>query len=320
MPVAKLFLLLGMVAGLAMVWSNRAFVVDAYSDTDGPGVDVKLGGLDLTIEPSPIPPSPYEIVAAPDTREVPLKLAYTDVPAVEQPVSIRGGTAQLRGIVTGPDGPVPSATVRLERHSLDGVAVVDLTTDDSGRWSIPRILGGRYRVRSWLTGGLTMAESEVFFLDAGTTETLDFGLHAIDPSASMSYADRGDIYVGLSGTVAISVTTRTVDSNGIVVVSGVPGAIVGLTPSAGVTLAPSIAVADTDGVARFVVTCQVPGSPVAAAVLDGRAKTFNLPDCIPVEPVPTTVPVADPNAPPTPTTSPASAATTTQSQSGPAGG
>lgn len=50
-------------------------------------------------------------------------------------VAVRPGNATLRGLVLGPDGPVPGATVRLERLVDDGAGRLDIATDGGGAWN-----------------------------------------------------------------------------------------------------------------------------------------------------------------------------------------
>lgn len=50
-------------------------------------------------------------------------------------VAVRPGTATLRGLVLGPEGPVAGATVRLERLVDDATGRLDLTADGGGGWN-----------------------------------------------------------------------------------------------------------------------------------------------------------------------------------------
>ncbi|MGF1595659.1 MAG: hypothetical protein ACFCVK_01815 [Acidimicrobiales bacterium] len=287
MRVVKAILALTLIVGLGVMWSERSHLVDAYTSTEARAVPVRLDGLDLAMEPSEIEPSPYTVAVAPDTRRVALDLTPDDGPPPEaNDVAVTGGTGRLSGVVTGADGPARSATVRLERHTDEGVATVDLRTDAAGRWSAGRLLGGRYRVRAWQGDIAASPGSQVLFLHDRASVELPLTVAPVDPTPVMTFADGGDIHVGLTGTVAVSVTAATVDENGIAVVAGLAGAIVTLTPSPGVTLTPPVVVADTDGVARFTMTCNGLGTASATATHDGASTTFGLPRCIPLPPPP----------------------------------
>jgi hypothetical protein len=281
-PAARVVLGAGLLAGLSLAWFQRHAVVDAYSLEADPAIDIRLSGVDLTVEASPVPRSPFLVDPGPDTRQQPITVT-ADHEQIEAPAELAfsAGSATLRGVVTGPDGPVPSAVVRLERHTTVGMTSDDVEADEGGQWSAPELLGGRYRVRAWLTGEYGTAGSEVLFLNEGQSLTLDLAVDPVEDRARLSLVDSGDIHVGFTGTVAVTVTRQSVDADGYVVMSGVPGAAVTLEPSAGVTVSPATASADPDGVARFVIRCEQAGAKFAVARHEAEATWYALPDCLP---------------------------------------
>jgi hypothetical protein len=286
----------GIVAGLSLAWFHREVVLDAYALEPEPKVDIKLSGLDLTVEPSPVPRSPFVVEGPADTRD--RTVTVTSDPEEDEPppvVASIDGTAELSGLVVGPEGPVPFATVRLERHTTAGMSTHDVSADETGRWSSPDLLGGRYRVRSWLAGEYRTGQSHVLFVDDDEPLELDLEVEPVDEGAKLTFSDGGAIYVGLSGTVAVTVTQQSVDADGYVVVAGVPGAVVTLAASAGVTVSPPVAVADGAGVARFVVSCQRPGPMTGITSYGEEAVWVALPECLPPPPV-----TAPPNPDPAP--------------------
>lgn len=310
-----------------MAWQWGA-VSGAYTHPSAPAADVQLTGIDLAIETTPVGPSPYVVTPAPDTRAQSLDLAYEPPAAPEAEPTITGGRATLSGTVTLPTGPAAGATIRLERHTAGGVAMADVTAGPDGTWKAGGIQGGRYRVRAWLKGQATMTGSSVFFLGGDERRPLDFALDPVDTTPRMSFSKKGDIFLGGTGTVAVSVKVRSVDDDGVAVTNGLAGAIITLTPTGSATLgagtaapvpgASATATADGDGVARFVLTCNTLGTTTAVITHQDQRATVDLPACIPVPPPPTTVP--DPAAAlpvnpgaigagssPTPTTVPAGA-------------
>jgi hypothetical protein len=276
-----------LVAGLALMWTNRQPVVDAYRLDGTTAVDVQLSGIDLDIELAAVGPSPYLLDPAPDTRSS-VPMALTVQPPrdpVPQP-SLWGGSAVIRGVVTGPDGPLPGATVRVERHTSTGMASTQVETDEEGHWELRSVQGGRYRVRAWLVGQYTMNGSEVLFLSDDQRATFDLTIAPVDPGPHLSFTYWGDLYLGHTGTVAASVTTRTVGDDGVVTIDGVPGAVVTLAPSSGLVALPGEVRAGPDGVARFELRCDRLGASVGVVQYQNRRATFTLPDCVPVPPPP----------------------------------
>ena len=300
MRVAAALPPLVLVTGLGLMAWNWDTVAGAYTHPSAPAADIQLTGIDLAVETTPVGPSPYVVTPAPDTRAQSLDLAY-DIPAAPKakPV-ITGGRATLSGVVTLPTGPAAGATIRLERHTADGVVMADVTAGPDGAWKAAGIQGGRYRVRAWLTGQATMTGSTVFFIGGDESRPLDFTLDPVDTTPRMTFSKKGDIYLGGTGTVAVSVKVRTVDDEGVITTGGLAGAIITLTPTGSATLGGGSAVpvpgasatvtADGDGVARFLLTCNALGTTTAVISHQQQTSTVDLPACIPVPPPTTTVP------------------------------
>jgi len=318
----KIFLGLGLLVALYSMWGHRQFVFDAYDqggEATESAVQLRLSGLDLTIEPTPIPSSDLQLLEAPDTRSRVLTVgsnAGADYTPDPPDVPLRGGDASLSGTVNGPGGPVSGATVRIERHTADGVATRDVYTNAEGRWGITGLNGGRYRIRAWMPGAATMNHSEVFFLPADQGRNLDLAVRPVDFDPRMHFSSAGNIYEGLTGTVAVTIKERIVDADGYEVVRGVAGVGLSLTPrpGAGVTISPATVVTDASGVARFTVRCHRTGDFVAVGrlatpdvALPIAASVFALPGCIPVPPPPPPPPqVPPPVTPPAAPISPSS--------------
>ncbi len=287
-----------LVVALAAMWANRAWLVDAYR-ADEPAASVRLSGVDLAVEVTDLDTTPYRLPMAPDTRDraepVVLGAGATPEAAVLAPPSLAGGEARLEGVVIGPDGPVAEAVVRVERHTDNGIATMDAITGDDGAWAIAPVAGGRYRLRAWLPGLLTMGRSEVRFVADDEVATFDVSLWGIDPSPVLDLVDGGPLYQGVPGSVAVVVGWRSVDLEGLVVTNPTAGALVTVetTPQVEV-LSPQPVATGADGVAWVQVRCLV----VAGA---------------------TGTPGPGPAIPPGPTTAAPTAPAPAQAQAGPAG-
>lgn len=261
MRLVKAALFAAIVFGVGMMWSNRAYVVDAYR-TDEEPTQVRLSGVDLTAARTEIDPSPYTLPAAPDTRlQPPPVLAFVESDDPAPAVSMQGGQARLSGTVRGPDGPVAGAIVSIERHTSVGSASTRLTTGADGTWSASGLLGGRYRVRSWVPAALTMGTSAVTFLPDDGAESFDFELWGIDPDPFLDFVHSGELFHDVPGTVAAVVSRRIIDDNGVVLTVPVPGVVVTLQTTAHLNLlSASTQTTGADGAARYAVVCPPPGS------------------------------------------------------------
>ncbi|MEM9565900.1 MAG: carboxypeptidase-like regulatory domain-containing protein [Actinomycetota bacterium] len=282
-----------LVVALGLMWTDRSTVVDAYRSSEE-STPLRLSGVDLDVATTPIEPSPYRRPAAPQTLAVPQPVGLgvgAEPPEVDEP-TLSGGEARLLGTVVGPDGPVSGAVVRIERHSDEGVAAMDAITGDDGGWAIAPLAGGRYRVRAWLPGLLTMGRSEVRFVAEDEVATFDFSLWGIDPTPVVELVDGGPLYDGLASPVALVAGWRSVDADGLVVTNPLVGAPITVESTAQVeVLSAQPLLTEASGVAlvdlRCVPTPSVDASgPGAAGTLIARLgtieATFVLPGCQPV--------------------------------------
>ncbi len=317
--------LFGLLAcSLAWAWFNRAPVVDAYRDPSSP-VELQLDGIDLTVETTPLPPSPFNRAMADDTSRMPPALAYID-PEPAPPVAMSGGSVAISGTVFGAGlrsrddtsvPPVPTTTspptgsddgsadsttvitepepaplergvVRLERHTTNGVGVLDLAVDDQGRWGADDLPGGRYRLRAWIPGAATSGTSEVFFLAEGEVSTHRIELSGVDAAPRLELADGGPMFVGLESRVGVVASRRWIDDDGLVVTGPMAGASVILSVSGPLMVESSeTAITDSRGLAQFRVRCSEPGPTSGTAVMGVVTVSGPFPTCQSVpEPAP----------------------------------
>lgn len=134
------------------------------------------------------------------------------------------GTASIVGSVTGPNGLVVGATVRIEHLVGSGRSVPrDVLTGPDGRYAVAGIPGGRYRVRAFLVPALAVAEPDVRFLPDGQEAVFDLTVvdrRKVVASASVSPSVP---YVGEAVNLAVVVATQAVDVDGVVRSTPIPG-------------------------------------------------------------------------------------------------
>ena len=222
-------------------------------------------------------------------------------------IAMGPGRATLEGTVTGPDGPVPGAVVHAERLVGDAAATVDVLTGADGRYVIPRVLGGRYRLRAWKAApdNLALVEPQVFFLEGSEKKGANLALTR---------------YQGVSVTAAIAPDPPLIEAQSNLVVQIVdravdPGGIVRSTPLPDVraelfgtgdwrVLTPVATTSDGGGRARWTLECRRVGQqPLSVVVGETTPFNLNLPACT-VPP-----PTGDELAPTEETTSTTSAGT-----------
>jgi len=257
-------------------------------------------------EPLPPPPS----TQATTTTVVAPDLSQTVLPSVRgatttTTVALGPGPATVSGTVSGPGGPVPGATVRIERFVGDEVASAEVLSTD-GTWSLPSVAGGRYRVRAWRAPDLAQVEPTLVFVDARRAAPVELTVSTFSgPFPSPALAPNPPV-VGAPANLVVLVAQRSVDSTGVVRAVPMPGTQVTLAGSGGWQVRSiNPTVTDATGNGRWELTCRAGGAQSLSITING-VETFplTLPPC--VEPVP----VLEPTIPGVPTSSPGTTPTT----------
>jgi hypothetical protein len=225
--------------------------------------------------------TPRPVERAPD-----IDYSSTHLAAVNGTTTTTGvpetGTASIVGTVTGPGGPVPGATVHVEHLVGSSTVPHDVLTGPDGRYAIPGIPGGRYRVRAFLAPALATKGAEARFLEDGKEAVFDLALEDQRKVVARAAVAPQAPVLGDAVNLSVVVATQQVDVDGIVRSTPVPGLRVELdglgawtlrrdsglqSPfgprSTTTTTVPLSAVSFTDGsgVARYELRCNAPGDP-----------------------------------------------------------
>lgn len=228
----------------------------------------------------------------------------TTVPPVQS-----AGTTHISGSVNGPQGPVPGATVRVE-HLVEGQPPpMDLLTAPDGRWDLPNIAGGRYRVRAFLAPTLAQTQPQIVFLTDGQQQTMDLTMESFAGLALSAAAAPDPPQLNQPMTFVVRVARKTVDPNGVVRSEPVLNAGVTLTGVQGWSVrGSSSASTDVNGDAAFTLDCKQAGASQIQATVRPTATdppqtgTFQVTPCA---------------APAPSTTVPSSSSSSSSSSSGP---
>src|SRR3546814_899388 len=194
------------------------------------------------------------------------------------------GDAILAGSVTGPDGPVPGAVVRIERLVGDAVQVREVRARDDGTWVLEGLPGGRMRVRAYAPPSLTMLEPEIFFLTEAQPRELRLTVREHAGILVLSDVTPSAPTIDSLVSVAVRVVEKVVDDVGVArtqPIGGVPLQV----QSSGWDLVAGPGATGSDGVAVFTFRCDEAGSVTASVVLfDGtqdRSFPLEVPSCGP---------------------------------------
>jgi len=190
---------------------------------------------------------------------------------------IGGGKAKINGTVVGPDGPVPGATVRVERLIGKKEATSDTNTGPDGTWAFDSVQGGSYRLRAWRPPDLVTNEPAMFFLAAGEKRTIALSAAAVGAvQVTSALAPSPLPSVGLVN-LAVAVTRSAIDADGLVHPAPLPGADLALSLSGSLSLGSAgHQLTDQTGTARWQLYCVGPGLNTLSVTLsntDTRALT-----------------------------------------------
>jgi hypothetical protein len=131
---------------------------------------------------------------------------------------------------------VPGATVRVEHLVDDKPPPTDLTTSPDGRWDLPNIAGGRYRVRAFLAPSLAQTQPDVFFLNDGDEHSLNLTVETFVGASVVAAVAPDPPHLNQPLNLVVRVARKAVDSAGVVRSQPIANASVALTGTPGWTV------------------------------------------------------------------------------------
>jgi uncharacterized protein YceK len=205
-------------------------------------------------------------------------------------VAITPGPATLNGTIVGPAGPVGGADVHIERLVGDDVGATDVIALPDGTWSLVGVLGGRYRVRAWRSPDLDLIAPEIFFLNGTDTKSLTLTLQPYTGNNALAAIAPNPPIIDQPATLAVQITSQTVDGRGSVRAQPVANASVQLSGSSSWAISnPNPSVTGADGMAIWQVVCsQLGPQPLTALVNNTDTYPLTIAPCSPPPPPPTT--------------------------------
>lgn len=247
-------------------------------------------GACTTAEVEPLPP-PKKVPATTTTTAV--DFSAIGLPAVAgrttTTIVLGPGKASLSGTVTGPDGPVPGGVVRVERLVGEGRASIEVTTGADGKYAVPNVLGGRYRVRGWKASpdNLALLEPAVFFLEGSEKRVVDLTLSRYQGLAVSAAIAPDPPLVGSFSNLVVQMVDQAVDGDGIVRGTPLTGTPAELTGSGDWRVqSANPTTGDGNGRARWLLECRRVGVQPLSVVVGGSATfNLNLPACAAPPPV-----------------------------------
>ncbi len=224
-----------------------------------------------TVSPTTVPAPTTTVAASPRTT-------------VTLPSELGPGPAHVAGTVSGPEGVVGGATVRVERLVDDtAVAATTVQTGVDGHWAVDSVNGGRYRLRAWKPPDLAQLTPAVVFVAVDDAKPIDLPMlrYPANADAVASVVPNPPV-VGQPAIAVVGIANGGVDAEGILHTQGRPGVAVTLGVSTNVTITtlnPNST--DGNGNAGFQIVCNQVG-PITGVVTVGTAaqQPIQLPACV----------------------------------------
>jgi hypothetical protein len=273
------------VFGLGWMWQARHDVTDAY--TSGQRIEaLQISPLTLSAATIPLAEQTSPVLAqAPDLGAVPLgRLAFAE-PKVEKP-SVLGGDSFLSGSVSGLAVEDIGGEVRLTRVTEGGEAEISVPIQGDGTWESGPILGGRYRIRALVPTLRASNGSAVVFLSEGEDRAISLSVTTPPQVLVVDVVGSEITQVGSESVVAVTMGRQEVDADGRSILVPVPGVAVqaGFSPVLTLLSADS-AMTDSGGAVRFLVYCEIPGTPTVTLAFEDQRAVLTVPPCVTAEAV-----------------------------------
>lgn len=125
------------------------------------------------------------------------------------------GDVSFTGVVRAPDGAVvPDATVRAEWFRVDPPEVIEVITDEEGRFEITGVAPGRWRIRAWRTPDFATGAVEVIFVAEEEERELELAVEAVEALAVTWDIETDPPITDHNAELVVSFVERTVDVEG----------------------------------------------------------------------------------------------------------
>lgn len=229
-----------------------------------------------------LPAAPTTVPAVPTTSTPDAGASYLESvagSATSTSVALGPGTSGLKGVVSGPAGPVGGAVVEVDRVTAPGVTPASdrITTAADGSWNLSGILGGAYILRAWRAPDLAITQPTSLFLAQGETRQTQLQLQQYSGMVVSSSMAPSPPLIGQPANLVVLVTNTTVDANGVVRSVPVPGTEVELTGSdAWQVDTTNPTTTANNGQAAWQLTCETTGNqPLSVTVNSATTETLD---------------------------------------------
>jgi hypothetical protein len=214
-----------------------------------------------------------------DYAEVPLKGVPGRSPT---PTVVFGpGQATVSGTVISDEGAIPGASILVERIVAGGVATMTLQTAEDGTWTLPQVLGGRYRIRAWRAPEYAQTTPSAVFVGSTETKTLQLRVRRIGGLSVKASIAPDPPRLGNDANLVVLVSLKVVDENGVARATPQSNVRVDLTGSGGWRVESANPTAtDLDGRAYWKLRCRATGRQPLAVTVGSETIPLDVSECV----------------------------------------
>lgn len=217
-----------------------------------------------------------------DYSEVPLKGVAGRSPTTS--VVFGPGRATLSGTVVSDEGAIPGATILVERIVSGSVGKMTLVSAEDGTWTLPKVHGGRYRVRAWRVPDLAQTSSTAMFVGSTETKSVQLKVRRVGGLTVKSSIAPDPPRLDEPANLVVLVALKVVDEQGVVRAAPQGNVGVDLSGSNGWRVQSENPTAtDDDGRAYWALHCRGSGRHPLAVTVGSDTIPLEVSSC--VEPV-----------------------------------
>ncbi len=125
------------------------------------------------------------------------------------------GEVSFTGVVKAPNGAtVPEATVRAEWFRVDPPEVIEVITDEEGRFEITGVAPGRWRIRAWRTPDFATGAVEAIFVEEEEEREIELAVESVEELAVTWDIETDPPITDHNAELVVSLVEQTVDVEG----------------------------------------------------------------------------------------------------------
>ncbi len=214
-----------------------------------------------------------------DYSDVPLKGVPGRMPTTS--VVFGPGQASVSGAVISDEGAIPGASILVERIVSGSVATMTIQSGPDGTWTLPQVLGGRYRIRAWRAPDYAQTTPSAVFLGSTETKTLQLRVRRLGGLSVSSSIAPDPPRLGNDANLVVLVTLKQVDEQGVARATPQSNVRVDLTGSSGWRVESSNPTAtDDNGRAYWTLHCRGTGRQPLAVTVGSETIPLDVSSCV----------------------------------------